>query len=436
MKIKSGYRIFLTLFILGFFVWPAVSLAQAAADAPAAPAAATQNAAENINVDLKVPLPFVPTKCKTTVIDPNDNAKTITVPAVCNLKDYIEGVYRLLIGVGALFAVVMIIIAGYQYLTSGGSADKTGSAKKRIWNACIGLVLALMSYVILNAISSRLVDLRLPQVAPVQKFTIDPNNFCQTSDEVQKVYNKLPPAEQSNFLSDVKAGPLNFLIKKEDALCGSKYYINAGGGKSGGQCDGNKCAEPPGSSCIMGKCRDALVWGTIEWLPADGFVDYITLYPVCGDGLMGEASDRNTVEKSQLYRIPNPFMYYEGNTVPVYQVRADYCKENLRKEFKGYVLKVEVNNDCWPDYIPVDDDDFMVGRSCNTPIHQGNKYKPSDIDWKLVDKSELLQIEDFVGADGKPKAFQCDLVINRREFPVPYQTGSETLGITTSCQTR
>src|SRR3989338_6558661 len=55
---------------------------------------------QGIPVVLQVPLPFVP-----------ENP---------NLSEYIAGVYRLLIGLAALFAVVMIIIGGYQWIFSGG----------------------------------------------------------------------------------------------------------------------------------------------------------------------------------------------------------------------------------------------------------------------------------------------------------------------------
>ena len=90
------------------------------------------NAADDINVKLQIPLPFVRT-------GPTAENSECEAGKVCNLTEYIKGVYRLLIGLGALFAVVMMIIAGYQWMFSGGSADKTGAAKKRIFNAKIGL---------------------------------------------------------------------------------------------------------------------------------------------------------------------------------------------------------------------------------------------------------------------------------------------------------
>lgn len=50
-------------------------------------------------------------------------------------------------------AVLMIIIGAFQYLTAGGSSEKTGSAKKMLFYAIIAVVIAVsaQSIVILSA---------------------------------------------------------------------------------------------------------------------------------------------------------------------------------------------------------------------------------------------------------------------------------------------
>ena len=54
------------------------------------------------------------------------------------LGDYIAGVYKWLIGVSTLIAIVMIMVSGLQYAIS-----KEAEAKKRIQNAVTGLILLM-----------------------------------------------------------------------------------------------------------------------------------------------------------------------------------------------------------------------------------------------------------------------------------------------------
>lgn len=51
-----------------------------------------------------------------------------------------------------IVAVVMIIINGFQYMTSGGSADKVSSAKKGLMQSIIGLAITLLAATIINFI--------------------------------------------------------------------------------------------------------------------------------------------------------------------------------------------------------------------------------------------------------------------------------------------
>lgn len=52
------------------------------------------------------------------------------------------------LGLLALIAVVMIVIAGFQWMTAGGNEDQVGNAKKRIYAAGIGLVIVLLAWAI------------------------------------------------------------------------------------------------------------------------------------------------------------------------------------------------------------------------------------------------------------------------------------------------
>jgi len=74
--------------------------------------------------------------------------------------DYLNILFQLLIGVAGVLAVVVIVIRGIQYMMEESIIEK-GEAKKKIWGAIGGLVLALGSFMLLNTINPQLVNLSL-----------------------------------------------------------------------------------------------------------------------------------------------------------------------------------------------------------------------------------------------------------------------------------
>ena len=61
----------------------------------------------------------------------------------------------ILYGVGVV-AVIVLIIGGIRYLISGGDAKKVTDAKNTILYAIIGLIIALLSFAIVNFVISAL----------------------------------------------------------------------------------------------------------------------------------------------------------------------------------------------------------------------------------------------------------------------------------------
>lgn len=52
------------------------------------------------------------------------------------------------LGFLGLFFLVSIIYAGFVWMTSGGSEDKIGEAKKRLKNSVIGIIIVLAAFII------------------------------------------------------------------------------------------------------------------------------------------------------------------------------------------------------------------------------------------------------------------------------------------------
>lgn len=97
--------------------------------------------------------PVMATRVASTFGDDN-LANVLTDCGDPNNKDGIGCVLKLVveilsIGVGIL-AVVGISVSGIQYLTAGGSEEKTRKAKRRIFEIVIGLALYVILYALLQ----------------------------------------------------------------------------------------------------------------------------------------------------------------------------------------------------------------------------------------------------------------------------------------------
>lgn len=74
-----------------------------------------------------------------------------------SLSTYLGAIFKIGIGLAGVLAVLMIVIGGIQYIGSGMSPSGKTDARDRITNAVLGLLLALLSWIILNTINPNLV---------------------------------------------------------------------------------------------------------------------------------------------------------------------------------------------------------------------------------------------------------------------------------------
>jgi hypothetical protein len=121
----------------------------ATAPAPSATTTPSSNTRPLITPKLSIDIPTV--KFTSTIVDGETR--------VNYLGDYIAGIYKYLIGVATLIAIVMLMIGGLQYSLFQGSGAKT-----RMKNAVTGLILLLSTYIILATINPRLVILEMPEL--------------------------------------------------------------------------------------------------------------------------------------------------------------------------------------------------------------------------------------------------------------------------------
>ena len=77
-----------------------------------------------------------------------NNGTTLTT-GVSNLAKTITTDFSILVGA---ISVIMIIFAGFKYITSGGSNENTNSARNILMYAVIGLVIAVIAQLIVHLV--------------------------------------------------------------------------------------------------------------------------------------------------------------------------------------------------------------------------------------------------------------------------------------------
>lgn len=82
-----------------------------------------------------------------------------------SIPDFVNAVYKIVIGLGALFGVIKIALAGVKYSTSDIAPNKA-AAKKDILGVLLGLAILLMPYIVLNAIYPGLLNLDFTKNLP------------------------------------------------------------------------------------------------------------------------------------------------------------------------------------------------------------------------------------------------------------------------------
>ncbi len=74
------------------------------------------------------------------------------------LSNRIGGIIKAALGLVGVIVVVIIVYAGFLWMTAGGNTDQVGKAKSWLINGVIGLVLVLSAYAITDFVISRLIE--------------------------------------------------------------------------------------------------------------------------------------------------------------------------------------------------------------------------------------------------------------------------------------
>lgn len=75
-----------------------------------------------------------------------------------NLMDFIKTLINWGIGIAALVCVVMLIFAGYTYITASGEEEKIQKATKTLTWAIVGLVVCFIAVILVQFVLKNVLD--------------------------------------------------------------------------------------------------------------------------------------------------------------------------------------------------------------------------------------------------------------------------------------
>lgn len=166
------------------------------------------------------------------------------------LAEYIDALYRYLVPVMAVVVVVMVMIAGLQYILSRGNPSAVKQAKDRMKNAVIGLVLLLSAYTLARLLDPRLVEftqLRIPKIKEV--VTLSDSNKCQTLALAGFEIDHVKAENFADKLCSYEEGGVKGVVTD---IADVKDDVDIGGWKEGDFCLYSKCES--GATCMSTGC--------------------------------------------------------------------------------------------------------------------------------------------------------------------------------------
>jgi hypothetical protein len=355
-----------------------------------------------------------------------------------DLGDYLITIYKYAIGLVSIFAVLMIIAGGVQWLTSAGSPEAITSAKKRIFGAIIGLVITYLSYVILYTINPALVSLRLPRTWLIKEQRLVPE-YCSAlpsstmlalvseyDKQNEDVTSKVLKVNSSEYKYSYQK---NYFGEKEELknqlYCGKRFTVKDGGGAT---CMSDYCALDNGVQrvCVpfgvkanqANICEEGIIGGQITcsncgrgcnltdvqgdgWEYPDAVASGVSagigagigqgLYAVCKDksktSLIGNVfGDKSLIyvslrdlfvktrEKDQMYVIGGK------------QEDIENVKNKCGGTVRGFVIQIEMNEDCEPF-----DETHWLGKDGEKAKDLGDvsRFKNNVVDGKILSTEEF-----------------------------------------------
>jgi hypothetical protein len=158
----------------------------------------------------------------------------ITISSSTTAAEYIVYFFNLSIAVGAFVAGAVLFMAGIDYVSARGEPAKLESAKNKIKNAFLGLIILLAAFMILNIINPQLTNIKINQLEtnPEKEVVVpewagiylyDSTNYVSSENEESvRVIKTMGGFVESNFAN--KAESIKFNNPTEDLKFGAVLF--------------------------------------------------------------------------------------------------------------------------------------------------------------------------------------------------------------------
>ena len=81
---------------------------------------------------------------------PRDGSGNLQITSISQIPLIVANIIEIMLTLIAVLAVIFVIYAGIQYITSSGDPSKTASAKSTLTNAAVGVVLSGAAYLLVD----------------------------------------------------------------------------------------------------------------------------------------------------------------------------------------------------------------------------------------------------------------------------------------------
>jgi hypothetical protein len=270
---------------------------------------------------------------------------------VADIGDLMVKLYDWSMGVAAAVAAVMMMVGGFMYLSSFGSAEGVKKGKKYITNALIGLIITATAYTILQTINPDLVRFRLPKFPTVKRSSVPQCQKWQMCAPCGvKFFVKVPTGQN---LQDIAKGGVG------TADC-DRYVTYASTLSEADQANYTLSSECLGAGCakVRSTCPDTANRCIQQAKPEDG-PEANCKAPVAGADVSRFCDDGNAADVCDLS--------CEDCQVPDSLKKATTQKQCVDKDPKPACTKVAGANNS-----PVDPSGITNGRYCSFCIRNGS----------------------------------------------------------------
>jgi hypothetical protein len=159
---------------------------------------------------LLAPLPELNGSCPSSNSTCSRASSTITS---ISLSDFVSYAYKFMLALAVVLAVFMITVGGFEYMLSG-AADTKNDAKKKIYDAVMGLILALVAYLLLYTIDPNLVSPSNLSIPPISYGNLTAQNGATTA---------LQQAAQAQVQEDKAVNAARAQIASQNTTAQSDY---------------------------------------------------------------------------------------------------------------------------------------------------------------------------------------------------------------------